>query len=127
LCLVPYYSTALGVIVLVPSLLVSASNTSRIWFVRAYGEKEYQDLLLRMAEKSKLSHALAATIGSAVFLALAGCLLLVLSPDADKGWGYWFAIGILVYAFAIAIHGSFFWIRLFRSARKQAEPSKPSC
>src|SRR5271154_5888940 len=31
-CLVPYYSTAMGVVVLVVSLLVSAQNTSKIWF-----------------------------------------------------------------------------------------------
>src|SRR5208337_445540 len=48
-CLVPYYSAPLGVVVLVPSLLVSASNTSKIWFVRAYGESEYHDLLCRLA------------------------------------------------------------------------------
>src|ERR1051326_7172442 len=31
LCLIPYYSTAMAVIVLVPSLLVSAANTGKIW------------------------------------------------------------------------------------------------
>src|SRR5437867_966894 len=45
LCFVPYYSTALGIIVLIPSLMVSAANASKIWFVRAYGESEYHDLL----------------------------------------------------------------------------------
>src|SRR5665213_2581533 len=77
-CLVPYYSTAMGVVVLVPSLLVSASNTSKIWFVRAYGESEYQALILRLAKGSKLSHALAVVFASALFIALAGLVLLFL-------------------------------------------------
>src|SRR5262245_34272963 len=40
-CLVPYYSTALAVMVLVPSLLVSASNLGRGWVARALGEGEW--------------------------------------------------------------------------------------
>ena len=58
LCLIPYYSTGMGIIVLIPSLMVSASNTAKIWFARAYGESEYQELLLRLARKTRLSSAL---------------------------------------------------------------------
>ena len=125
LCLVPYWSTAAGIIILVPSLMVSASNASRIWFVRAYGESEYVDLLQRLAMKSKLSHALAATLVSAMFVALIGFILLLLSPDPSKDWGYWFAFGFFSYAFVMGFYGSLFFIKLFRKAGRIAEPEDP--
>src|SRR5437773_11506825 len=40
-CLVPYYSTAMAIIVLVPSLMVSAANAGKIWVARAFGEGAY--------------------------------------------------------------------------------------
>lgn len=121
-CLIPYYSTSLGVVILVPSLLVSASNTAKIWFVRAYGETQYLDLLYRVARTSKLTHALAGVILSALFIALAGLVLLFLAPDPSHDWGYWFAIGILTYAFIIAFYGSLYFYRLFKLARRGEFP-----
>lgn len=117
-CLIPYYSVEMGVVILVPSLLVSSSNAAKIWFVRAYGEREYRDLIVRLVRTSKLSHALGATLGSAFFVGLAGGVLLLLSPDPEKGCGYWFAMGILCYAFVVAFYGSLSFIQLFRSVRR---------
>lgn len=124
-CLVPYYSTAFGIVVLVPSLLVSASNTRAIWFVRAYGETEFQNLTEQMARKSKLSHALTASVVSAFFIALIGLTLLLLSPNPNTDWGYWFGLGFLVSALAMTIHSSVHYIRLFRKARQNSGPSLP--
>jgi hypothetical protein len=118
ICLVPYYSTTAGIIVLVPSLLVSASNTAKIWFVRALGEIEYLNLLYRLARTTKLSHALAGIITSALFIALAGFVLLFLAPDPNTNWGYWYAVGILLYAFVIGFYGSIYAWLLFRAARR---------
>jgi len=120
-CLVPYYSTALAIVVLVPSLMVSAANASKIWFARAYGESEYHALLVRVARRSRLSHALAPTIVAAVFTALVGLVLLLLSPDPARDWGYWFALGFLAYAFVIGFYGSLFFVRLFRMANGNGE------
>src|SRR5438874_9819141 len=36
-CFVPYYNTAVGVVVLTASFLVTGSNLSRCWLVRALG------------------------------------------------------------------------------------------
>ncbi|HXJ57355.1 MAG TPA: hypothetical protein VNU68_11895 [Verrucomicrobiae bacterium] len=116
LCLIPYYSTGMGIIVLIPSLMVSASNTAKIWFARAYGESEYQELLLRLARKTRLSSALIPVLVAASFLALVGLVLLLLSPDPLTDWGYWFAFGFLAYAFVVGFYGSIFFIRLFRRA-----------
>jgi hypothetical protein len=115
-CLVPYYSTAMAIVALVPSLMVSAANAGKIWFARAYGEDAYEELLLRMARKSRLSGALVPVITAAGFTALIGLVLLLLSPDPTREWGYWFALGFLAYAFVIGIHGSVFFVRLFRKA-----------
>jgi len=124
-CLVPYYSTSLAVIVLVPSLMASAANASKIWFARAYGESEYHELLLRVARRSRLSHALAPTIVAAVFTALVGAVLLLLSPDPARDWGYCFALGFLAYAFVIGVYGSVFFVRLFRRAKKGEDHEGP--
>ena len=120
-CLIPYYSTALAIIVLVPSLMVSAANASKIWFARAYGESGYIELLLRVARRSRLSHALAPTIVAAIFSAFIGLVLLLLSPDPTRDWGYWFALGFLAYAFIIGFYGSLFFVRLFRKAKRNGE------
>jgi hypothetical protein len=117
-CLVPYYSTPMGTIILVPSLLVSASNTAKIWFVRALGETEYLDLLYRLARTTKLTHALAGVLVSAMFIALAGLVLLYLAPDPSVDWGYWYGIGILSYAFVVGFYGSIYVWRLFGNARR---------
>lgn len=122
LCLVPYYSTAAGIILLVPSLMVSAANTGKIWFARAYGEKELHDLYLRLARTSKLSHALISSSVGVIFTAMIGFILLLLSPDPGRDWGYWFGVGFLAYAFTIGLYGSLFYIRLFQRARRSEEP-----
>ena len=120
--LVPYYSSAAGIVILVPSLMVPAANTGKIWFVRAYGESEYLELLQSLARTSKLSHALAGTIVAALFIALIGWMLLFLSPDPSKDWGYWFGFGFLAYAFIIGFYGCLFFVRLFRKARRNEKP-----
>lgn len=121
ICLVPYWWTSGGIIVLVPSLLVSASNTSKIWFVRAYGESEYLELVRSVARRSKLSHAIMGSIVSALFIALVGLVLLLLCPDQMRDWGFWFGVGLLTYAFIIGFYGSLYFVRLFRSVREQTE------
>lgn len=120
-CLIPYYSAPMSIIILVPSLMVSASNTSKIWFARAYGESEYQELLQRMARRSRLSDSLVPNLAAAAFTALIGLILLLLCPDPQKDWGFWFGFGFLAYALAIAFHGSMFLLKLFRKAQSAQE------
>jgi len=130
-CLVPYYSTALAIVILVPSLMVCAANTGKVWFARAYGEDNYHELILNVARRSRLSHALIPTLVAAIFTALIGLILLMLSPDPTN-WGYWFAQGFLAYAFVIGFYGSLFFVRLFRRAKREDKKpdhpaGKPSC
>ena len=113
--------------VLVPSLLVSANNTAKIWFARAYGEEKYVELIRQVAANSKLSHALAGIIVSASFIAMLGLVLLFLCPNPDADWGYWIGWGVLAYAFVIGFYGSLSFIRIFRKVRKEKKkPNSPS-
>lgn len=120
-CLVPYYSASLGVVVLVPSLLVSASNVGKIWFVRAMGEKEFAAMVQGLARKGKRSHAILCTIVSSLFTVLAGLVLWYLAPDPNADWGYWFAMGIVLYGVAMLVHGTLYYWRLFSKAQQAGE------
>ena len=128
-CLVPYYSKEMAVALLAPFLLVSASNISKLWFVRAFGEAEYVKLLMRLARKSKLSHMLVPLFGHALFTVLAGAVLIFLSQEPGNVLSAHFGLGIIIYAFVISLHGSFFYRRLFllaRQANAVPEPDGPT-
>lgn len=114
LCIVPYYDVQLGVMVAVPLLLVTASNLSKGWIARALGEKELERVVLRAAAAGSLVVTLSMCWLAAAFIMTAAAVLLWLS---DNGMVYWFGIGMGLYALAIAVHGSLFFIRLFHRAR----------
>jgi hypothetical protein len=109
LCLVPYYSVAVSLVVLVPSLLVSAGNASRAWFSRAIGEERNKELILEAVSRSRPRHALVGVIASAGFMATTGTVLVWFYPSPDE-WAYYFGLGICTYAAVIAIYGSL-WVR----------------
>jgi len=125
-CLVPFYSTSMGIVVLVPSLFVSASNIGKIWLVRSMGEKQFSELIDSIARRQKLSPAIAGVVASSLFIILAGLVLLYLSPDPSTDWGYWYAVGIIAYGLAIMLHGSLYYWRLFKKARKTENNSSQS-
>jgi hypothetical protein len=120
LCLVPYYYTPLGVMVAVPSLMVSASNIAKLWSVRALGEERYREFLYTEARSGKLSHAIAGVLVSQMFLALVALLLLFLSPNPWVDWGFWIAMGMLTYVLAMALYGCLFVRRIFLAAQQIA-------
>ncbi len=111
----PYYNPQMAMVILVPSLLVSASNISKIWAARTMGEDEYADYVQAIARRSKLPHALYTVAGQCFFIMLAGVTLWMLSPDPDRDWGYWFGLGLMAYAFAMGFHSTIYYVRLFRS------------
>jgi len=117
-CLLPYYSTATGVAVLTVSFLVAGSNLSRCWVMRALGEREYRTMLERAVSRARLSTTVAFILASASCPAVVGALLVSLSAATE--WGYWFGIGIVLYAIGIGFYGTLFAFRLFRRAREDA-------
>jgi hypothetical protein len=113
LCLVAYVSRGLAIIVLVASLLVSSSNIRNAWLVRGVGETRYLDFLHGAAAASSRWKAVASVLASAALVGLAGLVLLLFYPSPS--WAWYFAFGMLGYAFALALHGSAFVSRLFRA------------
>ena len=117
IALVPYYSTSLGVMVLVPSLLVTSSNLSRAWIARALGEHEVLAFARRAAARSSPASAVGLLIAAALPMALLGFSLLVLSGGPES-WGYYFAWGILLYAVVMVVYPTRFALRLIRQVRQ---------
>jgi hypothetical protein len=120
LALAPYAHAGFGVVVLTASLLVTAGNLSRGWAARTLGEAETMEFILRAARRGRRGAALAFTWAAAGALLLLGWLLMGLSGPAE--WGYWFGLGIVAYALAIALHGTSFIVRIFRQAGAPAMP-----
>lgn len=114
-CLIPYFSAPLGLTMLVLSLLVTGSNLSKGWLMRALGEDLYQAMLLSAVERSTLPVALGFVLGGAASVGLAG-LIMVFVSGGPATWGYWAASGVTLYALAIGVYGSLSSIRLFRRA-----------
>ncbi|HZF33954.1 MAG TPA: hypothetical protein VE914_09150 [Candidatus Angelobacter sp.] len=115
-CFLPYVSVEAAVTALMTFFLVSASNAGKIWIVRAVGEKAYAALMVDLARRSKLSHALLGIAASAFFVALAGGTVLLFYPSPAADWGFWLGLGILLYAGAVWFYGTLAAIRLFRRA-----------
>jgi hypothetical protein len=113
--LLPYWNAPISVIVLVPSLLVSSSNASKIWTARTLGEEAYGNLLRELAQRSRLWHAVLPIVVSSLFMLVAGVLMVELSGGPEVDWGYWFGLGIVLYAIVMAVYGVRFQVRLFKS------------
>ncbi|MBI1852040.1 MAG: hypothetical protein HYR85_17010 [Planctomycetes bacterium] len=115
--LVPLWSTEAGIGILVASLFVWSSNCAKIWLMRALGEDEYRAMLVRAARRSKLSHALLGVYAAAFFIAFAGAVLCFFYPDPEIDSGFWFGFSIVAYAVVVALYGTLWFRRIFRSAR----------
>ena len=119
LAFVAYYHVGMAVAVLVISLMVSGTNFSRMWMVRAWGEEEYLQFILRSARRGSLALALVSLWLFGGFFALVGLLTVFLSPPGQN-WTFWIGLGIIGYAVAILFHGSLSTLRFFKMARTQA-------
>jgi len=120
-CLLPYYDAGLAIMALVPSLLVSSSNISKFWMVKALGETGYSMMVSIAAAKSKKSHVLFSNLMAAFFIILAGFVLLLLCPDS-RGPAFWFGTGIVLYGVITAFYGLLYFRKIFKKA---APPSSP--
>jgi hypothetical protein len=121
-CAVPYVSVDAGLMILVPSLLVSASNASKIWAARTMGERQYGAMLVGLAARSRLRQALAPVFASTFFIFLLGAVVIVLYPDPNGGPAFWMGAGIVTYGIALALHSTLALVRLFKVARATAKP-----
>jgi hypothetical protein len=126
ICLVPYVSVQASLALLVAFLLVSASNSSKIWMVRAMGETEFRRLLLRLASTSRLSHALLATWLSCFFVMLTGAVFCLFYPDPGADPGYWLGAGIILYGLALGGYTTRSFVRLFAEAKRLPVQAPPA-
>ena len=116
ICALPYISREMAVMALMPFLLVCASNSSHIWMARTLGEEEYKALALRVARRSRLSHAVAGTCASGGFFVLTGLVVLLFNPDPSMDWGFWMGAGIVFYGLVVIVYRSLYLRRLFAEA-----------
>jgi hypothetical protein len=113
----PYFNLPIGIAVMAASLMVAASNLSRGWIYRAMGEAAAEDWLLQIAGKTRLVTALGFVLGGAAFVISAGAVLMWLSGSSGVP-SYWFGVGVALYGVVMAVHGSFFVLRLIRRRRR---------
>lgn len=110
-CVLPYWSIGAGIIVLVASLLVSASNSGKIWLARAMGETEYLALMVRMAARAKPGPSLVFSLMPSFFMGILALTVMFLYPNPDTDLGYYIGMGILGYALVVAIYGPTTFLR----------------
>ena len=123
---IPYYSLPIGLAVLVASLLVCASNFSKLWLMRAMGEREYHALVVRMAGRTRLAPGMLFVLAPAICMAALGGLLLYFYPDPESDWGYYFALGVFGYALAVAVWGSRAFLQFRREGREEDVDTPPA-
>ena len=121
LCAVPYYNTAVAMILIAWSLFATASNLSRAWIVRGLGEADYLRVLRQAAAARPLRQSIALVLASSGAFGFAGLVLLGISPGAGRWtWASAFAVGMIFYACGMAIFGCVFMRRLYREDREPA-------
>jgi hypothetical protein len=123
-CAAPYFSIHLAIALIVASLLASAGNAGRVWVARTMGERAQFEFMIAMARRGKRAHALLGVLASASFIVLVGLFVFLLYPQTDE-WAFWVAAGVVGYGAAIAVHGSFYTVHIFREAAKPGDAQPP--
>lgn len=100
--LIPYAWPPLGVVILTVSFMVAASNASRIVMARAIGEAELSNLTRRVFLNTPPWPGLIFLVMPALFIAALGGSMLFFYPQESE-WGYYFGLGMFVYALAILV------------------------
>lgn len=119
-----YYNPQLAIVGIVVSFLVSASNASKILTARVMGEEEYYRFTVSILLKSSPGSALLYLLIPAFFHTVLGFSLMLFYSDPLFDWGFYFALGFLAYAFAIAFHSVMFYFRLRRRQQQAASPEE---
>jgi hypothetical protein len=121
---VPYYSLPTGVAFLIVSLLVCASNCSRVWLVRTMGETEYHLLLIRVASRVPAALGVLYCLLPALCMLAIGGVMLMFYPSLNRDWAAWFAFAFFLYGFVIATYGSLAFLRYRREGIALEMPAK---
>jgi hypothetical protein len=117
--IIPWWDVGSGIVIMVASLLVAASNSSKLWLIRAMGESEYRALLVRMASRANAVPSLIFSLMPALFMSILGGTVMFLYPSETTDLGYHVGLGILGYALVIACYGPLAFLR-YRKAGQVA-------
>src|ERR1700683_5031082 len=118
---IPYYSLPAGVAFLIGSLLVCASNCSRLWLVRTMGESEYHLLIIGIARRVPVGLSIVFCLLSPLCMAIIAGVILLFYPSLQHDWGSWIAYGFLLYALVIGLYGSLAFLRYRKEGIALAE------
>jgi hypothetical protein len=113
--IIPYWDIGAGIVIMVASLLVATSNSSKIWLIRAMGESEYLALMKRMAARAKPVPSLIFSLMPALFMSILAESVMYLYPSENTDLGYSVGLGILGYALVIAFYGPTTFLRYRRA------------
>jgi len=125
-CVLPYvaeWGWAPALAITVTSLQVSASNFSRLPFSRTLGEEAYAELLERVHARAPRRLIYGCIAASSALITSAGALLLLFYPNPAEP-AYYFAVGMIGYGLAIAVHFSLNARRMFQ--RRSQSSTRPS-
>jgi hypothetical protein len=94
----------MAVVIITTSLLVAARNFKNAWLMRTMGENHYLAFILNQISCARTSLVLFCLLGETVLVACIGVALLLTSQLGSVPMGI--GVGILAYAFAVAIFTS---------------------
>jgi hypothetical protein len=116
--LVPYVWPQLGVIVLTVSFMVAASNASKIVGAKALGEDEMAAFLRRVLLATPPWPGLLFLVMPGIFVGMLGASLLLFYHEETE-WGYYFGVGLVLYAVAVFVWYPVTYFRVRAEARKK--------
>jgi len=115
--IIPWWDVGSGIVIMVASLLVAASNSSKLWLIRAMGESEYYLLMVRMAARAKPVPCLIFSLMPAMFMSILGGTVMFFYPSEITDLGYHVGLGILGYALVVAFYGPVTFLRYRKAGR----------
>ncbi len=119
-CFIPYASEPGAVLILVGSLLVSMSNSLRLWLVRTIGEEEYYRFVVEAASRANLWESISLLFLPGIFMSLLALTVYIFYSDPNSEWGFWIAAGIFAYALVLFVYMPVSFMRF----RKEASQMK---
>lgn len=120
--LIPWWDVGAGIVIMVASWLVAASNSSKLWLIRAMGESEYRSLLTRMAASASPVPSVIFSLMPALFMTILGATVMYLYPDEAVEPAYHVGLGIVGYGLVVAFYGPLTFLRYRRAGQIAGDP-----
>jgi hypothetical protein len=117
---IPWWDVGAGIVIMVASWLVAASNSSKLWLIRAMGESEYRALLTHMAARARPLPSVIFSLLPALFMCLLGLTVMYLYPNGATEPGYHVGLGIVGYAMVVACYGPLTFLRYRKAGLAQS-------